>query len=657
MKHVTWKLAVGCCLAVAVQSADLFARGPNDKDGGKNSGKQDKAPEAKPARGPEARKPQGGGPENKGPQRGDDKKFQGGPPGRQSFGNVGGKQPDQDRGPRGKEGNSKPESRGPQQQPKPQQQQQQQQQKLQPQPQANRPQPPAQPPVMVQQPQQKGRPGVIGFPPAGSPPGKGPAQNAPGHQGHEHHGANQPKKNQADHDHHNHGGRSTASQILDFLPGIQGQQRPYQGQRPPGNTGIRIDLGGIRGEIHGGNQRHGHGNRPSVGTTIELGNRRINIGHDHYQPSYHRHSRYHGHWHDQHDQQGGHQADRHAVYGHAGTPGRERYRPYYWGLGGWGLGSIMYNSGYLGYSNPYYRGPGRVGVGVYNYSQPIIVDYTAAGLAANKPQQGNPGEATLNAAIDAFQQNDYDRALDIVNKGITKYPDDAVMHEFRALVLFAREDYQQAASTIHAVLAVGPGWDWKTLSSLYANLNLYTAQLRKLEDFTIANPEDVGSRFLLAYHYISCGHNESAARHLTRVVKLVPGDRVAADVLQMIAPPQPVVASGPTQSIQPRPRDPVKPAGKPVDPALLVGTWQAARDDGSQFELILTPDAKFTWKFRQQESVQEFSGKYSIEGNILALERKEGGSLVGEVTLGGEMKFNFKLLGAPASDTGLDFGR
>ena len=41
---------------------------------------------------------------------------------------------------------------------------------------------------------------------------------------------------------------------------------------------------------------------------------------------------------------------------------------------------------------------------------------------------------------------DYDAALDIVNKGIAQYPDDAVLHEFRSLVLFARQDYQQSAA-------------------------------------------------------------------------------------------------------------------------------------------------------------------------------------------------------------------
>ena len=64
----------------------------------------------------------------------------------------------------------------------------------------------------------------------------------------------------------------------------------------------------------------------------------------------------------------------------------------------------------------------------------------------------------------------------------------------------------------------------------------------------------------------------------------------------------------------------------------------------------------FTWKFfSKQQPAQEFSGTYTVEGNVLALERKDGGSLIGEVTPGGAKKFNFRLVGAPPEDKGLDF--
>jgi hypothetical protein len=87
-----------------------------------------------------------------------------------------------------------------------------------------------------------------------------------------------------------------------------------------------------------------------------------------------------------------------------------------------------------------------------------------------------------------------------------------------------------------------------------------------------------------------------------------------------------------------------------------MGTWNAARSDDSKFELTLTKDATFTWKFSaKQQPAQEFSGTYTVEGNVLALERKDGGSLIGAVTPGGAKAFNFRLVGAPPEDKGLDF--
>ena len=90
---------------------------------------------------------------------------------------------------------------------------------------------------------------------------------------------------------------------------------------------------------------------------------------------------------------------------------------------------------------------------------------------------------------------------------------------------------------------------------------------------------------------------------------------------------------------------------------MLVGTWQATRSDGSKFEMTLAKDATFNWKFTQKEAVQEFGGTYTVEGNVLALERKGGGSLIAGVVPNSEQKFNFKLLGAPQEDPGLDFSR
>ena len=46
---------------------------------------------------------------------------------------------------------------------------------------------------------------------------------------------------------------------------------------------------------------------------------------------------------------------------------------------------------------------------------------------------------------------------------------------------------------MYAVLSVGPGWDWTTLISLYPNVDVYTAQLRALEDYCKANPQSASA--------------------------------------------------------------------------------------------------------------------------------------------------------------------
>lgn len=466
-------------------------------------------------------------------------------------------------------------------------------------------------------------------------------------------------------------------------PRVQGQSAdgtrlPLPGANDRGNPGVRNNLSvGSELKLNGGNAA-GINHRPFVGNTVNLDGRSINIGSNAYQPAYSRHSGYHGFWNGNRGYGVGSEVVNNLGYGPGsnnvnfgaygigwglglgnnlgynngnGGYGGYGYQPFGWGLGGWGLGSLMYNSGYLGYSNPYYSNSGALG---HNYSQPIPVAYNTAYQVAHPDP--NSAEELLNAADAAFQQNDFDKALDLADQGVKQYPDDAVFHEFRALVLFARSDYQQAAAAIHSVLAIGPGWDWTTLSSMYASVDVYTGQLRTLEAFTKANPQDAGSRFLLAYHYLSCGHTADAARHLTQVVKLMPADRIAADVLRMVAAPVTKATPGAAPSPPSKELSTTIAETKPINLMLLFGSWQAARPNGSTFQLKLTDDAMFTWSFAaKDQKSQEFSGNYTLDKNILVLERKDGGSLIAQVTPDGNGKFNFKLVGAPGDDSGLDF--
>jgi hypothetical protein len=143
----------------------------------------------------------------------------------------------------------------------------------------------------------------------------------------------------------------------------------------------------------------------------------------------------------------------------------------------------------------------------------------------------------------------------------------------------------------------------------------------------------------------------------------MPGDRVAAELLRLVSASNREASSGSTaQPVRPAETpvaaNPAAPTARPIDPASLVGTWKASRADESRFSLVLGADRKFDWSFQQKaQPLQSFGGTYTVEGNVLVLERKDGGSLVAEIVIDGDSRFNFRLLGADADDKGLDFAR
>ena len=86
--------------------------------------------------------------------------------------------------------------------------------------------------------------------------------------------------------------------------------------------------------------------------------------------------------------------------------------------------------------------------------------------------------SSYDQAREAFKSGDYPQALQLDQQALAQSPNDATMHEFLALVYFAQGKYPQAATPLYAVLSVRPGWDWTTLSGMYADVDTYTRQLR-----------------------------------------------------------------------------------------------------------------------------------------------------------------------------------
>jgi tetratricopeptide (TPR) repeat protein len=332
------------------------------------------------------------------------------------------------------------------------------------------------------------------------------------------------------------------------------------------------------------------------------------------------------------------------------------HRPAAWWTAGFIAGTAAittpWNWGYWPYYNPYAGEAVVVEGTTLDYSQPIVSAETPTSDSADEPARNDRAMSFFSTARQAFYEENYPVALKAGEQALALQPDDVVFNEFRGATLFAMEKYQEAAGVVYAVLSIGPGWDWATMSALYPNVEIYTKQLRALEEYVRSHPDDAAAHFLLAYHYLMCNHTDAAAKQLKEVVRINPQDTLSSQLLKGLTekePPVPVAADQ-TSSMP-------KPVAKPVAAENLVGTWNASRPDGSSFALTLSSDGKFSWKFSQKNKTQEFAGPYSVADNLLILKQNENPVMVGQITMLAENKFNFKLPGENSTDPGLTFSK
>jgi tetratricopeptide (TPR) repeat protein len=323
-----------------------------------------------------------------------------------------------------------------------------------------------------------------------------------------------------------------------------------------------------------------------------------------------------------------------------------------------GMASPAYGYGSTAYMNPY-MGMTGVGVGVGagggaggqaqpannaqagngspDYSQPL----NTANAPADAAQPADPNASPAGQARQAFQNGDYPNAVQLAQQALGQSPNDPNLHQFLALGLFAQGKYEQAAAPLYAVLAVGPGWDWTTLISNYADAGAYTEQLRALEAFVRANPRSAQARFVQAYHYICEGHGQAAIGPLKAVLAIQPNDGVSAQLLDTL---QPRTAASPAQ---------------PLDPSRLPGVWVAQAPPNATITLTISDDT-FTWAIAAPgKPPVTINGAYTLANGTLTLSGKDtpGGPLVGQVGMTDDKHMVFRAVGAPSSDPGLQFAR
>ncbi len=412
-----------------------------------------------------------------------------------------------------------------------------------------------------------------------------------------------------------------------------GSTRPIR----PGDGNIVIGGGNT---VVGGGSNIGSGNwnnRPGWGISTRPGGdwwSQNHYWHDHWHdhciPPYH--GWYHGCW------------NNHWGY--------NWYAPIAWGAVGWGLGS-WYGGG--AYYNPYYVAGTAP---AYDYSQPVVVnnyvasDADATGGAtttaqAQPPPADQQAVGQFNAGLASFKSSNYQQALTQFDAALRQLPKDPVVHEVRALALFALGQYPPAAAALNSLLATAPGMDWTTMSSLYGSVDDYTAQLRKLEGYCRSNPQDAPAYFVLAYHYLVIGQQDDAVAALKVVVAQQPKDATAKKMLDALAPPMQAVAATPT---------PATPAAD-APQTDLAGTWRA-KAGSSTIELTIGADSQFTWKATQQgQPPIELKGTLVATADTLVLDNPQQGSMVGAVKSTGADKWQFVLSGSPPGDEGISFER
>ncbi|HEX5103592.1 MAG TPA: tetratricopeptide repeat protein [Pirellulaceae bacterium] len=440
------------------------------------------------------------------------------------------------------------------------------------------------------------------------------------------------------------------------LPGVfpGGGERPNRPDRPVIGGGGDRPLRPDRPIIGGGNNNII--NRPgniNIGNDVNIGNNLGNWGinnrpggdwwsqnhnwHDHWNNGWihDHHDWYHGCWH--------------------GNWGVGWYAPFVWGTaawGSWGYGPTYYN--------PYYVE--STSAPPYDYSQPVVLNNyvtsdasggaaDATGGAAQAAQQDSPETQQALKLFDdglaAFKSGGYAQALAKMDAALKLMPTDPVLHEVRALCLFALGRYDESAATLNALLATAPGMDWTSMSALYGNPDDYTAQLRKLEAYVKANRTNAGAIFVLAYHYLVIGQNDEAIKALREVVRLQPKDTTAQRMLGSLAPPE----EKPAETTPP----PAAPENAPTTD--LVGTWRASSGD-AVIELTIDDQFNFTWKATPKgKPAVEVKGTVNASSDSLALETKDQGNMVGQVKSGGPDKFTFAMQGLPPGDPGLEFAR
>jgi hypothetical protein len=214
---------------------------------------------------------------------------------------------------------------------------------------------------------------------------------------------------------------------------------------------------------------------------------------------------------------------------------------------------------------------------------------------------------------------------------------------------------------------------------LYPDVETYTQQLRTLEAYCNATPQAASARFVLAALYLTQGSKDAAADRLRQIIAIQPQDKLSAQLLQAVTaegqPAQVASQAQPAQGLLTPPSDapPANPApvqgaaaSAPAEapalpegpvPANLIGSWNATPAPNVTITLTIPDDKSFSWKVTEKGQAREFKGEAKFANDTLALVAPEMPPMVAKVTWKDAAHFNFKAVGTPSDDPGLNFGK
>src|SRR5262249_30002542 len=148
------------------------------------------------------------------------------------------------------------------------------------------------------------------------------------------------------------------------------------------------------------------------------------------------------------------------------------------------------------------------------------------------------------------------------------------------------------------------------------------------------------------YHYTTIGAPEKAQQELKLVHKLLPNDALTTRLYTAMGGEE-VKAVPPT----PEPKEEKLPDIK-LD---IVGSWVATTPDKTAIGLTIKQDGKFEWSVQKGAKKNSFGGTFTLQDNVMMLERSTGGAMTGRVVALADDKFSFKMIGGGDQDPGLTF--